>query len=177
MHRNISVARRERGIGCDPRSVELPAGAVQRGHCLEPSRPAGSRRRWRELSRRRFRRLLWLTACSNVPRPRRYRSCTRWRCIDLRTYSASCPVRYPRRVDLLDAAAHRDHLLHLFGLDVLAEVMEAPFSETFMVIPLDAMTRGLEIYVLDSLGDRDLPGGTDPSERFRTHLTGALPKN
>ena len=28
-----------------------------------------------------------------------------------------------------------------FGLDVLADVMEAPFSDTFMVIPLDAMAR------------------------------------
>jgi ion channel-forming bestrophin family protein len=44
-----------------------------------------------------------------------------------------------------------------FGLDALAEVMEAPFSETFMAIPLDAMTRGLEIHVLDSLNEKDLP--------------------
>jgi ion channel-forming bestrophin family protein len=44
-----------------------------------------------------------------------------------------------------------------FGLDVLAEVMESPFSDTSMVIPLDAMTRGLEIYVLESLGEKNLP--------------------
>lgn len=44
-----------------------------------------------------------------------------------------------------------------FGLDVLAEAMEAPFSDTFMVMPLDAMTRGLEIYILDSLGEKNLP--------------------
>ena len=35
--------------------------------------------------------------------------------------------------------------------------MEAPFSDTSMVIPLDAMTRGLEIHVLESLGERNLP--------------------
>ena len=35
--------------------------------------------------------------------------------------------------------------------------MEAPFSDTSMVIPLDAMTRGLEIYLLESLGENNLP--------------------
>jgi putative membrane protein len=44
-----------------------------------------------------------------------------------------------------------------FGLDVLADVMEAPFSDTFMVIPLDAMARVVEINVLESLGEKDLP--------------------
>ncbi|QIG98277.1 MULTISPECIES: bestrophin family protein [unclassified Bradyrhizobium] len=44
-----------------------------------------------------------------------------------------------------------------FGLDVLAEVMEGPFNDTSMVIPLDAMTRGFEIYVLESLGEKNLP--------------------
>jgi ion channel-forming bestrophin family protein len=51
-----------------------------------------------------------------------------------------------------------------FGLDVLAEVMEAPFSDTSMVIPLDAMTRGLEIYVLDSLGEKNLPEPIRPKD-------------
>jgi predicted membrane chloride channel (bestrophin family) len=35
--------------------------------------------------------------------------------------------------------------------------MEAPFGEAFMAIPLDAMTRGLEICVLKSLTEKDLP--------------------
>ena len=51
-----------------------------------------------------------------------------------------------------------------FGLDVLAEVMEAPFSDSFMVIPLDAMTRGVEIYILESLGEADLPEPIRPKD-------------
>jgi ion channel-forming bestrophin family protein len=51
-----------------------------------------------------------------------------------------------------------------FGLDVLAEVMEAPFSDTPMVVPLDAMTRGLEIYVLDSLGEKNVPEPIRPKD-------------
>jgi ion channel-forming bestrophin family protein len=51
-----------------------------------------------------------------------------------------------------------------FGLDVLAEVMGAPFSDTSMVIPLDAMTRGLEIYVLESLGEKNLPEPIRPKD-------------
>jgi len=44
-----------------------------------------------------------------------------------------------------------------FGLDALADDLEAPFSDTFMVIPLDAMARAVEINVLESLGEKDLP--------------------
>ena len=55
-----------------------------------------------------------------------------------------------------------------FGLDALAEVMEAPFSETFMVIPLDAMTRGLEICVLESLKEKDLPEPIRPKDFLLT---------
>ena len=31
------------------------------------------------------------------------------------------------------------------------------FSDTFKVIPLDAMTQGVEIFILDTLGEEDLP--------------------
>jgi putative membrane protein len=55
-----------------------------------------------------------------------------------------------------------------FGLDVLAEVMEAPFGETFMVIPLDAMTRALEICVLESLNEKDLPEPIRPKNSVLT---------
>jgi putative membrane protein len=55
-----------------------------------------------------------------------------------------------------------------FGLDVLAEVMGAPFSDTSMVIPLDAMTRGLEIYVLESLGEKNLPEPIRPKDSVLT---------
>jgi len=64
-----------------------------------------------------------------------------------------------------------------FGLDVLAEVMEAPFSDTSMAIPLDAMTRGLEIHVLDLLGEKNLPSRSvrrasySPDGTFRRVLT------
>jgi ion channel-forming bestrophin family protein len=51
-----------------------------------------------------------------------------------------------------------------FGLDVLAEVMAAPFSDTPLVIPLDAMTRGLEIYLLESLGEKNLPEPIRPKD-------------
>ena len=44
-----------------------------------------------------------------------------------------------------------------FGLDALADDLEAPFADTFMVVPLDAMTRALEINVLELLGEKDLP--------------------
>ncbi len=51
-----------------------------------------------------------------------------------------------------------------FGLDVLADVMEAPFAGTFMVIPLDAMARVVEINVLESLGEKDLPEPIRPKD-------------
>jgi ion channel-forming bestrophin family protein len=44
-----------------------------------------------------------------------------------------------------------------FGLDALAGDLEAPFADTFMVVPLDAMTRAVEINVLELLGEKDLP--------------------
>jgi putative membrane protein len=44
-----------------------------------------------------------------------------------------------------------------FGLDALADDLEAPFADTFMVVPLDAMVRVVEINVLESLGEKDLP--------------------
>lgn len=50
-----------------------------------------------------------------------------------------------------------------FGLDVLAEIMAAPFSDTFMVIPLDAVTRGVEIFILDTLGEKNLPEPIQPN--------------
>ncbi len=51
-----------------------------------------------------------------------------------------------------------------FGLDALADDLEAPFSDTFMVIPLDAMARAVEINVLESLGEKDLPEPIRPKD-------------
>jgi ion channel-forming bestrophin family protein len=51
-----------------------------------------------------------------------------------------------------------------FGLDVLADVMAAPFADTFMVIPLDAMARAVEINVLEALGEKDLPEPIRPKD-------------
>ena len=44
-----------------------------------------------------------------------------------------------------------------FGLDALADDLEAPFADTLMVIPLDAMARVVEINVLELLDEKDLP--------------------
>src|SRR5262249_4166431 len=54
--------------------------------------------------------------------------------------------------------------IFFFGLDMHAEVMAAPFSDTFMVIPLDSMTRGVEIFILDSLGEENLPDLIQPND-------------
>jgi putative membrane protein len=51
-----------------------------------------------------------------------------------------------------------------FGLDALADDLEAPFADTLMVIPLDAMARGVEINVLESLGEKDLPEPLRPKD-------------
>jgi putative membrane protein len=52
-----------------------------------------------------------------------------------------------------------------FGLDVLADDLETPFADTsIMTIPLDAMARGVEINVLESLGEKDLPEPLRPKD-------------
>jgi hypothetical protein len=58
----------------------------------------------------------------------------------------------------------------IFGLDVLAEVMEAPFGDTSMVISLDSMTRALKSMFWSRWVKR--LAGADPSEGLRTHLIG-----
>lgn len=44
-----------------------------------------------------------------------------------------------------------------FGLDALGDDLEQPFSLSQNAIPLDAMVRAIEIAVLESLGEKDIP--------------------
>jgi putative membrane protein len=55
-----------------------------------------------------------------------------------------------------------------FGLDALADDLEAPFADTFMVVPLDAIARAVEINVLELLGEKDLPEPIRPKNFILT---------
>jgi putative membrane protein len=55
-----------------------------------------------------------------------------------------------------------------FGLDALADDLEAPFADTFMVVPLDAMARVVEINVLELLGEKNLPEPIRPKNFILT---------
>jgi ion channel-forming bestrophin family protein len=55
-----------------------------------------------------------------------------------------------------------------FGLDALADDLEAPFANNFMVVPLDAMARAVEINVLELLGEKDLPEPIRPKNFILT---------
>ena len=55
-----------------------------------------------------------------------------------------------------------------FGLDALADDLEAPFADTFMVVPLDAMARAVEINVLELLGEKELPEPIRPKNFILT---------
>jgi putative membrane protein len=55
-----------------------------------------------------------------------------------------------------------------FGLDALADDLEAPFADTIMVVPLDAMTRAVEINVLELLGEKDFPEPIRPKNFILT---------
>jgi ion channel-forming bestrophin family protein len=55
-----------------------------------------------------------------------------------------------------------------FGLDALADDLEAPFADTSMVVPLDAMARVVEINILELLGEKDLPEPIRPKNFILT---------
>lgn len=44
-----------------------------------------------------------------------------------------------------------------FGLDALSEELEKPFGLSFNDLPLHAMTRSVEISLLEMMGEEDLP--------------------
>ena len=52
-----------------------------------------------------------------------------------------------------------------FGLDALGGELEEPFSRSQNAVPLDALVRGIEIDVLEVLGEADLPAPLQ-AERF-----------
>ncbi len=49
-----------------------------------------------------------------------------------------------------------------FGLDALGEELEQPFGDTQNALPLDAMTRAIEIAVGEALNDEVLPAPAKP---------------
>ncbi len=49
-----------------------------------------------------------------------------------------------------------------FGLDALGEELEEPFGQSQNALPLDALTRLIEIAVGESLGENDLPSPVEP---------------
>lgn len=51
-----------------------------------------------------------------------------------------------------------------FGLDAIADQLEAPFADTPMIIPLDSVARALEINVLEMLGEKQLPSPIQPKD-------------
>ena len=55
-----------------------------------------------------------------------------------------------------------------FGLDAIADELQAPFADTPMVIPLDATARALEINILEMLGEKHLPASIQPKQFILT---------
>ncbi len=49
-----------------------------------------------------------------------------------------------------------------FGLDALGDELEEPFGTSLNALPLDAMTRTVEISLLEALGETDLPAPLMP---------------
>lgn len=55
-----------------------------------------------------------------------------------------------------------------FGLDAIADELQAPFADTPMTVPLDATARVLEIHILEMLGETDLPPPLQPTDYVLT---------
>lgn len=55
-----------------------------------------------------------------------------------------------------------------FGLDAIADELEAPFDDTPMAVPLDATARALEINILELLGEKQLPQPMRPKNYILT---------
>lgn len=53
-----------------------------------------------------------------------------------------------------------------FGLDALSEELEDPFSLADNALPLDAISRTIEINLLEALGETDLPSPLQPDAYF-----------
>ncbi len=53
-----------------------------------------------------------------------------------------------------------------FGLDALSEELEEPFGLANNALPLDAMSRTIEINLLETLGETDLPSPLQPDAYF-----------
>lgn len=47
--------------------------------------------------------------------------------------------------------------LYFFGLDALSEELESPFGLAANNLPLSALSRTIEINLLEALGETDLP--------------------
>ena len=50
-----------------------------------------------------------------------------------------------------------------FGLDAIGDELATPFAESTNTMPLDAIARVVEINVLESLGEQDLPEPLRPN--------------
>lgn len=51
-----------------------------------------------------------------------------------------------------------------FGLDAIADELQAPFADTPMTVPLDATARALEINILEMLGETEVPAPLQPKD-------------
>ena len=49
-----------------------------------------------------------------------------------------------------------------FGLDAIGDELSSPFADSTNTMPLDAMARVVEINILESLGEKDLPESLKP---------------
>ncbi|BFM02663.1 hypothetical protein Psyaliredsea_13100 [Psychrobacter alimentarius] len=52
--------------------------------------------------------------------------------------------------------------LYVFGLDALSEELEEPFGMAANQLPLTALSRTIEINLLEALGEPDLPPAIAP---------------
>lgn len=50
----------------------------------------------------------------------------------------------------------------LFGLDALGDLLEEPFGEHSNALPLHALTRIIEVNLLEAMGETDLPPFLQP---------------
>lgn len=50
-----------------------------------------------------------------------------------------------------------------FGLDALGQELQEPFERTANAVPLDALVRGIEIAVLEALGEEHVPAPLQPT--------------
>ncbi|MCT7655005.1 hypothetical protein MBH78_10445 [Oceanimonas sp. NS1] len=64
------------------------------------------------------------------------------------------------------SAGVRSDRLYLFGLDALSEELEEPFGLAANDLPLTAMSRAIEISLLEALDVTELPPAIEPENGY-----------